>query len=148
MESMKRKDIRRPLTLNDIETSTKTNLRESFESAFNVPLQQNVSLDFIKGNLAWVIQAKQQKQNPKALREKLIKKANGATPQNKTAFEPGTRLIREWQGRTHEVTIMDKGYLWQDKQYRSLTAIAQEITGTKWSGPRFFGLIDKKQKFK
>jgi len=148
MESMKRKDIRRPLTLNDIETSTKTNLRESFESAFNVPLQQNVSLDFIKGNLAWHIQAKQQKQNPKALREKLFKKAHCATPKHKISYQPGTRLIREWQGQTHEVTIMDKGYLWQGKRYRSLTAIAYEITGTKWSGPRFFGLNDKRRKSK
>jgi len=41
---------------------------------------------------------------------------------------------------------MDKGYHWQGKQYRSLTAIAQEITGTKWSGPRFFGLNDTKSK--
>ena len=52
MESMKREDINKPLSLNDIETSTKAKLRESFELVFNVPLQQNVSLDFMKGNLS------------------------------------------------------------------------------------------------
>ena len=144
MESMKHEDIRKPLSLNDIETSTKSTLRESFESIFHVPLQQNVSLDFIKGNLAWHIQAKQHKQDPKTLREKLFKKILCATIKHKISYQPGTRLIREWQGQTHEVTIMDKGYHWQGKRYRSLTAITYEITGTKWSGPRFFGLIDKK----
>ncbi len=143
---MESEEIIQQLSINDIKVSTPSELREAFESIFNVPLQQRVSLDFIKGNLAWHIQAKQQKQNPKALREKLFKKAHCATKKHKISYQPGTRLIREWQGQTHEVTIMDKGYHWQGRQYRSLTAIAHEITGTKWSGPRFFGLNDKKQK--
>ena len=135
-------------SLIDLKISPVSELRACYEAIFNVPLQQRVSADFIKGNLAWVIQAKQQKQNPKLLREKLFKKAHCATIKHKTSYQPGTRLIREWQGQTHEVTIMDKGYLWQGKQYRSLTAIAQDITGTRWSGPRFFGLNDKKLKSK
>lgn len=145
---MESEEIIQQLSIKDIKVSSPSELRRTFEAVFNVPLQHRVSLDFIKGNLAWYIQAKQQKQNPKALREKLFKKAHCATIKQKTSYQPGTRLIREWQGQTYEVTVMDKGYHWQDKQYRSLTAIAQEITGTKWSGPRFFGLIDKKQKFK
>ena len=148
MESMKREDINKPLSLNDIETSTKAKLRESFELVFNVPLQQNVSLDFMKGNLAWVTQANQHKLKPNHLRKKLIKKANGATPKYKILYQTGTRLVREWQGQNYEITIMDKDYHWQGKQYKSLTAIAYEITGTKWSGPRFFGLNDKEQKIK
>ena len=148
MESMESEEIIQKLSINDIKVSSPSELRRAFEAVFNVPLQHRVSLDFIKGNLAWYIQATQQKQNPKALREKLSKKAHCATIKNKISYKPGTRLIREWQGRTHEVTIMDNGYLWQGKQYRSLTAIAQDITGTKWSGPRFFGLNDKKLKTK
>ena len=53
---------------------------------------------------------------------------------------PGTRLIRQWQGRTYEVVVLDGGFSWQDRQYRSLSAIARQITGTAWSGPLFFGL--------
>ena len=87
---MKREDISKQFSINDIKISKVSEPRKTFEATFNVPLQQRISLDFIKGNLAWDIQAKQQKQNPKALREKLIKKANCATPQNKTAYEPGT----------------------------------------------------------
>jgi hypothetical protein len=55
-------------------------------------------------------------------------------------LKPGTRLIREWQGRTHEVLVGDGGFLWQRTQYRSLSQIARAITGTRWSGPVFFGL--------
>jgi hypothetical protein len=48
--------------------------------------------------------------------------------------------MREWQGRTYEVLVLDDGFAWQGTHYRSLSAIAREITGTAWSGPLFFGL--------
>jgi hypothetical protein len=53
----------------------------------------------------------------------------------------GTRLVREWHGALHEVEVLDDGYLWRGTRHRSLSAIARAITGTKWSGPRFFGLV-------
>ena len=53
---------------------------------------------------------------------------------------PGTRLMREWNGRMHVVDITEEGILFDGKLYRSLTAVARRITGTHWSGPRFFGL--------
>jgi hypothetical protein len=52
----------------------------------------------------------------------------------------GTRLVREWNGVLHGVEVLDDGYLWRGQRYRSLSAIALAITGTKWSGPRFFGI--------
>ena len=52
----------------------------------------------------------------------------------------GTRLVREWNGKEHIVDVTDDGLLWNDQTWSSLTAIATEITGTKWSGPRFFGV--------
>ena len=55
-------------------------------------------------------------------------------------LKPGTRLIREWQGRTYDVLVLDEGFSWQNTQYRSLSALARKITGTAWSGPLFFGL--------
>ena len=55
-------------------------------------------------------------------------------------LKPGTRLIREWQGRTYEVVALDDGLSWQGTHFRSLSAIARKITGTAWSGPLFFGL--------
>lgn len=53
---------------------------------------------------------------------------------------PGARLLRNWNGRTHSVDVTESGYLYEGKTYRSLSAIARQITGSHWSGPRFFGL--------
>ena len=55
-------------------------------------------------------------------------------------LKAGTRLVREWQGRTYEVLVLDEGFSWQSTHYRSLSAVARKITGTPWSGPLFFGL--------
>jgi hypothetical protein len=52
----------------------------------------------------------------------------------------GTRLVREWQGVEHTVTVLKDGFEWQGRPYKSLSAIARAITGTRWSGPLFFGL--------
>lgn len=57
------------------------------------------------------------------------------------SIKPGTRLLREWQGHTHEVIAdTDGGFIYTGEQYRSLSAIARQITGTRWSGPAFFGV--------
>ena len=71
--------------------------------------------------------------------------ASGAPPPPAAAIikpppAPGTRLMREWNGRMHVVDITQEGIVFDGKLYRSLTAVAKRITGTHWSGPRFFGL--------
>lgn len=58
-------------------------------------------------------------------------------------LKPGARLVREWGGVTHEVTVVDGGDLWNGEVWKSLSAIAEEITGAHWSGPRFFGLTSR-----
>jgi len=58
-------------------------------------------------------------------------------------IKPGSRLVREWHGRTHTVCVIDDGFEFQGKTYRSLTRIARDITGAQWSGPRFFGLTKR-----
>ena len=55
-------------------------------------------------------------------------------------LSPGVQLVREWNGRTWQVDVLDDGFTCRGKHYRSLSAIARMITGTRWSGPRFFGL--------
>ena len=52
----------------------------------------------------------------------------------------GTVLIRDWQGKSHHVTVLDRGVLYRKKNYRSLSQVARVITGCRWSGPLFFGL--------
>ena len=60
-------------------------------------------------------------------------------------LSPGTVLTREWEGQHHRVMVLDGGFAWEGRTYRSLSEIAKAMTGTKWNGPRFFGLRDKKQ---
>ena len=55
-------------------------------------------------------------------------------------IKPGTRLIRQWEGKTHQVTVGDSGFEYNGELYKSLSVIARLITGTRWSGPLFFGL--------
>lgn len=58
----------------------------------------------------------------------------------------GTRLIREWQGVEHTVTVLQDGYEWQGRSYRSLSSIARAITGTRWNGWIFFGLKNQRRR--
>ncbi|GJE32923.1 DUF2924 domain-containing protein [Methylobacterium oxalidis] len=58
-------------------------------------------------------------------------------------LRPGTQLLREHAGRLHRVTVAEAGYLWDGTAYASLSEVARAITGTRWNGPRFFGLRDK-----
>jgi hypothetical protein len=55
-------------------------------------------------------------------------------------LKPGTRLLREWGGKTHTVIVLDDGFEYEGERHQSLTQIARRITGAHWSGPRFFGL--------
>ena len=56
-------------------------------------------------------------------------------------IKPGTRLLREWHGVVHEVIVLESSVLYRGESWPSLTAVAREITGAHWSGPRFFGLV-------
>jgi len=64
----------------------------------------------------------------------------GSTGEGKVLGRPGTILVREWQGTTHHVTVVAEGFVWNGRTHSSLSGIARAITGTKWNGPRFFGL--------
>ncbi|MBC8134044.1 MAG: DUF2924 domain-containing protein [Deltaproteobacteria bacterium] len=65
----------------------------------------------------------------------------GPTPS--LTLKPGARLVREWHGRTHAVTVTEDGFDYAGTSYSSLSNIAKKITGAHWSGPRFFGLLAK-----
>ena len=68
--------------------------------------------------------------------------ANGDNGGRKLApsLQSGARLVREWNGVSHMVEVIEGGYVWNGDRYRSLSVIARAITGARWSGPRFFGL--------
>jgi hypothetical protein len=66
--------------------------------------------------------------------------------QKRTELTPGTVLVREWDRRSQRVMVMADGFAWKGQTYDSLSKVAFAITGTKWNGPRFFGLRDKEDR--
>jgi hypothetical protein len=66
--------------------------------------------------------------------------------QKRTELTPGTVLVREWDRHSQRVMVMPNGFVWNGQTYDSLSKVAFAITGTKWNGPRFFGLRDKENR--
>jgi hypothetical protein len=79
------------------------------------------------------------KRRLRALAEEFEAKGAGALVPA-ALLKPGTRLLREWGGKTHTVIVLDDGFEYEGDRYQSLTQIARRITDAHWSGPRFFGL--------
>ena len=96
--------------------------------------------------LAYQLQEREYGGLSKSTRRKLqtVAKSWQATgrvgPSPSLSLKPGARLVREWHGRRHTVTVTEDGFEHEGTSYRSLTSIARKITGAHWSGPRFFGL--------
>lgn len=102
----------------------------------------NVSADMLRLALAWEIQARAYGGLSRRTTQLLDQVARGKT--RTRMAEPGMRLVREWNGRTHVVEIgPDKVIRWNEREWRSLSEVARAITGTRWSGPAFFGLKRK-----
>ena len=72
-----------------------------------------------------------------------VMQLTAAFDRRRTELKPGTVLTREWNGQTYRVMVVDGGFAWNGKSYDSLSKVAFAITGTKWNGPRFFGLRDE-----
>ena len=72
---------------------------------------------------------------------KMFRTEGRVAPNPGLSLKPGARLVREWHGRTHTVTVTEDGFEYAGMTYPSLTKIAKKITRTHWSGPRFFGLV-------
>ena len=127
-------------SIDDLTELTPSQLKALFQELIGRPVPSRVSRDFLIGNIAWAIQAKHRKNDPRLLRKALVKKGSRSKRAPLANVGQGTRLIREWQGETYEVTVLENGFSFQGNTYRSLSRIAQEITGAHWSGPRFFGV--------
>ena len=109
---------------------------------------RRVSRDLLMLGVAWKIQEKAYGGLGAAIKRRLANLAqameqDGDIARNRVAhLKPGAKLLREWQGKTHTVIVLEDGFEWEGKRWRSLSAIARTITGAHWSGPRFFGVKD------
>jgi len=120
-------------------------LRARWPELYGAPLQARLSRRILLYAIAYRLQEQVLGGLTPATRRKLARAAKdlaeGRAPtQPAMTIKPGTRLLREWQGVVHEVIVLERGARYRGKQWPSLSAVAREITGTRWSGPLFFGL--------
>lgn len=95
-------------------------------------------------NLAWRLQAEAFGGLDAETKRRLRRGGAGASAADR--LQPGVRLTREWKGAPHEVVVVEGGYRYEGQVWKSLSEIARHISGSRWNGPRFFGLraeIDK-----
>lgn len=124
-----------------LELMSTAELQKLWEKLTRGPVPQ-VSPKLLRLALAWEIQAKAQGGHSRETMRLLDQSARGLT--KTMSAQPGTRLVREWQGRAHVVLVAENGGIsWDGRSYRSLSEVARAITGTRWSGPAFFGLKRK-----
>ena len=127
-------------SIEDIEAMDRTALIAVWSETFGTPVPKRLSRPFLRRFLAFEAQARQSRGLPKGFADKLRKAASDDGDARGPALKPGGRLIREWNGVTHAVDVIEGGFLWDGQRHSSLSAIARAITGARWSGPRFFGL--------
>ena len=129
-----------------------TELREEWRRHYGRVPPPRLGQGLLRMSIAYRIQEKQLGGLKPATKRKLLSLGSpssakaGVKRNAPPPVHPGTKLIREWQGRTHSVTVMEKGFEFEGRWYRSLSEIAREITGAHWSGPRFFGLTRARSK--
>lgn len=121
------------------------------------PPPKGLSRRLLEGNAAWLLQAEVSGGLSAAIRRRLEALARSVESDSEEAVNgrlstaavlpagcrkprPGSRLVRQWQGRSHVVEVIHGGFVYKGQHYTSLTSIARAITGAHWSGPRFFGL--------
>lgn len=109
------------------------------------------SADLLRRRLAYELQVRAYGDLARQTYRRLVrqyaafKKNPKYTPMPKYQLKPGTMLTREWRGVVHRVGVMDDGFEYDGQRYSSLSKIAYRISGTRWSGPLFFGLRDAKR---
>ncbi len=122
----------------DITAFDRAECLDRWREMFGRPPPKYLSPQFMKRVLIWETQNRALGGVSVKTTRRLKQIASGTAPP--TTAKPGSHLIREWNGRTYQVEVVDGGYVMDGRTWRSLSAIARHITGARWSGPRFFGV--------
>lgn len=126
-------------------TMSSAQLKVEWQRVMRTP-SPAISPDLMERAIAYELQVRKYGGLPSATRREIerlgrqSKRTGKVAAAQDFALRPGTRLSRDWHGRTHHVLVLDEGFMFEERKYRSLSQIAGAITGTGWSGPRFFGL--------
>jgi hypothetical protein len=124
-----------------------TALRAAWVGLFGRPPPKGISRRLLEHAAAYAAQANVYGNLKPSVRRKLLQavrmpasSVSSTSHRNQRGIlSPGSRLVREWHGRCYTVEVTEHGFLYSGQQYRSLSEVAREITGARWSGPRFFG---------
>ena len=121
-----------------LERLSSAELKDQWRRLTAAPLPR-ISPSLLRLALAWEIQARALGGLSRAAQQKLEQVGRAKTRTN--SVQPGMRLVRAWNGKAHVVTVGDDNVIrWDGREWPSLSAVASAITGTRWSGPAFFGL--------
>ena len=132
--------------LTAIAMMTYSELHVAWRRHYRAVPTKKMSRDILELGIAWKIQENKLGGVGAAVKRQIVDLARTMGAKSDLAkpraisLKSGARLLRTWEGVTHEVMVVDEGFIWSGKTWRSLSVIAREITGTRWSGPRFFGL--------
>lgn len=118
-------------------TLSPAELKTMWLQVFDTPVPA-LSPDLLRHALGWALQDETTGGGSARAQRRLVAAATGAA--STPSLKPGSQLLRSWNGQSISVTVTDKGYRYDDRDWPSLSAIARAVTGTTWSGPRFFGL--------
>jgi hypothetical protein len=105
--------------------------------------------EILRLGIAYQLQAQASGALPRALQRRLLRIAEHTARNPKPALaaaprlKAGTRMFRRWRGEVHEVTVLGQGFEYRGSTYGTLSEIARAVTGTRWSGPAFFGLTKR-----
>ena len=130
----------------ELDELSKDNLVQRFGQLYGCPPPRYTQRALLVRAVAHRIQENAQGGPDPALRRRLarlageLRRTGRISVGTRPPVKPGTRLLREWQGETHSVTVLESGFLYRGERHDSLSVIARAITGTRWSGPAFFGL--------
>lgn len=146
LDSARSQNGRIAAEIKKLEELSTAQLKQRWHRKWPVQLPKQVSRELLVLSLAGDIQAAEFGSLPRELQRQIdtlasdLKRSGKIDGNAPIRIKPGTRLVREWQGERHEVTVLEKRFAYKNRQFDSLSEVAREITGTRWSGPVFFGL--------
>ena len=124
----------------DLDAMDRAALARAWQTIFGGTVPPKMSQGLQRCFLAYALQAREFGDLLAPIAARLDRIATGKEREAAPVMQPGGRLLRQWNGTTHVVDVVKDGFVWNGGHHRSLSAIARAITGTRWSGPRFFGL--------
>lgn len=133
------------IDLESLLDQSRSDLADQWVEEFGTKPPTGMSQAFLARLLAYDLQARALGGLGPRLEKRLMATARGDKPRPPAPrLKPGSQLIRDWNGVTHRVEVMEDGFVYREATYKTLTSVAKAITGTHWSGPRFFGLTARK----